>query len=146
MTKEELDAFMVSLPKSIKIVVQDSLRCYEIESVGLKPDELILIIGEGKIADIEDGILYAIPRDFCGEDDLSDITMGPLDWIAGGMTPLPEPLPEPKSRKVKSLPAMEPKAVKHIVKMISSKNQPSRMLGLIRGKGGDNDARTKSLS
>ena len=134
MTKEDLEKILSSMPADTKIKIQDDIRVYEIEAIGLKSKELFLIVGDGNILDLaglaEMGVQVIGPR-YVDEVENADLILGPLDFLAAGLDPLPEPEPTKKQFN-----QFERKAIKGMVKSVVCKNYPNRNLGLIRGKGG----------
>lgn len=133
MEKEELEKILSTLPPGTKISVQDELRTYDIEAVGIKSKEIFLIVGDGNVLDLaglaEMGIQFIGPREI-PEEDVANFSLGPLDFLAAGLDPLPEPTPieSPFNR-------FDRRAEKNLVKKISDKQYPKRTLGLIRGRG-----------
>jgi hypothetical protein len=134
MTKEDLEKILSSMPADTKIKIQDDIRVYEIEAIGLKSKELFLIVGDGNILDLaglaEMGVQVIGPR-YIDEVENADLILGPLDFLAAGLDPLPEP--EPIKQQFNQF---EKRVIKNIVKSVVCKNYPNRNLGLIRGKGG----------
>jgi hypothetical protein len=122
------------MPADTKIKIQDDIRVYEIEAIGLKSKELFLIVGDGNILDLaglaEMGVQVIGPR-YIDEVENADLILGPLDFLAAGLDPLPEP--EPIKQQFNQF---EKRVIKNIVKSVVCKNYPNRNLGLIRGKGG----------
>ena len=134
MEKEELEKILSTLPPGTKVSVQDAVKVYEIEAVGVKSKELFLIVGNGEILDLaglaEMGVQFIGPREI-SEEDIPELSIGPLDWIVAGLEPLPEPKPEKRFNQ-----HFEKKAIQHLAKTVVCKNYPNRNLGLIRGRGG----------
>jgi len=134
MTKEDLEKILSSMPADTKIKIQDDIRVYEIEAIGLKSKELFLIVGDGNILDLaglaEMGVQFIGPR-YVDEVENADLILGPLDFLAAGLDSLPEP--EPIKQQFNQI---EKRVIKNIVKSVVCKNYPNRNLGLIRGKGG----------
>jgi hypothetical protein len=134
MEKEELEKILSTLPPGTKVSVQDELRTYDIEAVGLKSKELFLIVGNGEILDLaglaEMGIQFIGPREI-PEEDIPELTLGPQDWIIAGLEPLPEPEPTKQFNQ-----QFDKKVIKRLVKTVVCKSYPNRNLGLIRGRGG----------
>lgn len=135
MDKEELEQVLKTMPEGTKVIVQDDVRSYEIEAIGLKSKELILIVGDGNILDLaglaEMGVQFLGPR-VVDEVENADLLLGPLDFIAAGLEPLPEP--EPIKKRLNY--GFDEKVIGRMVKTVVCKNFPNRNLGLIRGKGG----------
>jgi hypothetical protein len=135
MTKEDLEKILSSMPADTKIKIQDDIKVYEIEAIGLQSKELFLIIGDGNILDLaglaEMGVQVIGPR-YVDEVENADLILGPLDFLAAGLDPLPEP--EPIKKRLNY--GFDKKVIGRMAKTVVCKNFPNRNLGLIRGKGG----------